>query len=175
METKGQKMIKKFENFQNNDQDLFEEVKDFFIEMIDDGCELHHINIHDDESPNEYKFYSTIVDLSKKYKNIVSVHLTLPKMTILQPTEEGHPRDTLADRGLKYQKEIQKFLNKHGFGIINVLPNDKDISHIKMERFFNTELLVLMKDISNIELIYLDRYVGRENISINMVFRKISL
>lgn len=120
-------MIKRFVDF---DRESFEELKEFFLELIDEGCKFE-----------EWIYYRGEKVISQlKFSEIIPIRLEIPIPESKSP-----------------EKKIQQMLNSYNLGILNLLPQEVDISYIDYKKFFNSEGLQLISNISNFKLAYIKR------------------
>jgi hypothetical protein len=151
-------MIKNFENF--NKEDSFEELKEFFLEMIDDGAyfERWDPSTDLDGAPRGYIEESLIKNFERNFSELQFVKIII-KM-------EGISN---------WENRLQSFLNRHKFGIINLVPQLVDISYIDYKKFFNSEGLQFIERVSGFKLTYVSKFrydEGEERRHIGMVFAR---
>lgn len=142
-------MIKKFENF---DQGSFEEIKEFFLELIDEGCKFE-------------KWDSS--DRQQVAGNLRAIQLSkFPNEELLKKFKADYSEVCSVKLGVEigggsvgWEKRIQQFLNGYNLGILNLIPQNLDISYIDYQKFFQSDHLKFIESVSGFKLAYISRSV----------------
>ena len=152
-------MIKKFVDF---DRESFEELKEFFLELIDENCEFEEWT---SESPLVYPSENIIKKFKHDFNDVCFVTL---RVNITSPNKKISIDDS--------QRMVQKFLNKFGLGILILLPNNVDVSYIDYRKFFNSDGIQFIERASGFRLSFVTWRTNTDHISskvsceIGMVF-----
>lgn len=152
-------MIKRFVDF---DRESFEELKEFFLELIDENCEFEEWT---SESPLVYPSENIIKKFKHDFNDVCFATL---RINITSPNKKISIDDS--------QRMVQKFLNKFGLGILILLPNNVDVSYIDYRKFFNSDGIQFIERASGFRLSFVTWRTSTDHISskvsceIGMVF-----
>lgn len=152
-------MIKRFVDF---NRESFEEIKEFFLELIDENCEFEEWT---SESILIYPSENIIKKFKHDFNDVCFVTL---KINITSPNKKISIDDS--------QRIIQRFLNKFGLGILILLPCNVDISYIDYRKFFNSDGIQFIERASGFRLSFVtwrtsaDYTSSKVSCEIGMVF-----
>ncbi len=153
-------MIKRFIDF---NRESFEELKEFFLELIDENCEF-------EEWTSEPLLIYPNENIIKKFKHDFNdVCFVTLKINITPPNKKISIKDDS-------ERMVQKFLNKFGLGILILLPHNVDISYIDYRKFFNSEGIQFIERASGFRLSFVtwststDYTSSKVSCEIGMVF-----
>lgn len=143
-------MIKRFVDF---DRESFEELKEFFLELIDDDCKFE-----------EWTRDSTLVypreNIIKKFRHD-SNDMCFATLTIdITLTKRKFSID-------ESKRLVQRFLNKFELGILILLPHNVDISYIDYKKFFNSGRIQFIERVSGFRLSFVTWAIETNNTKIS--------
>lgn len=141
-------MIKRFVDF---DRESFEELKEFFLELIDEGCKFekwNSLDIH--QVDGNLRAIQLLKFPNEEFIKRLSYHgeVCLVKLDI-----------ELGGGSNGWEKRIQQFLNSYNLGILNLIPQNLDISYIDYQKFFQSDHLKFIESVSGFKLSYVSRSV----------------